>query len=118
MLTSSSVVASDGTRLIHLRVQRPALFTFRPGQYAYLKHEKIDIHWHPFSIASDPEASHLEFYIEVFEDHSWTGQLWELLQTNKCFQIEVMGPVGSGLANTSEYSHALALGTGTGTFIF
>jgi hypothetical protein len=30
------------------------------------------------------------------------------------FDLEVMGPYGTSLANTNSYSHALAVGSGTG----
>jgi predicted ferric reductase len=125
LLSSSTVVGSDGSRMIILKLQRPALFRFRPGQCAYLKLGEIDMHWHPFSIASDPDSSHIEFYIEVFADKSWTGKLWALLEENgkldgatslRQIRFEIMGPFGTSLAKTDDFSHALALGTGTGMY--
>ena len=123
LVSSSTVVGSDGSRMLVLKLQRPALFRFRPGQYAYLKFGKIDAHWHPFSIASGPDSPELEFYVEVFDDNSWTGQLWSLMKDNaevdgacslREIFIEVMGPFGTSLAKTDNFSHGLALGTGTG----
>jgi predicted ferric reductase len=123
-LVSSSVVTGGcGSRLLILKVKRPVLFNFKPGQYAFLRITDLDQHWHPFSIASGPDSSCLEFYIEVFTDNSWTGKLWKMLKgddddTNESnlreFNIEIMGPYGTSLANTSSYSHALAVGSGTG----
>lgn len=77
---------------------------------------KIDIHWHPFSIASSPACAYLEFYIEVFDDsEAWTKKLWELVEDdNANLTFEVMGPYGTSLAKTEDYSHVLAIGTGTG----
>lgn len=123
LISSSTVVGSDGSRMIILKLQRPTLFRFSPGQYAYLKLGAIDPHWHPFSIASEPDATYLEFYIEVFDDASWTGQLWSLLENYasvdgsfslRQVHMEVMGPFGTRLAKTKCYTHALAFGTGTG----
>ena len=83
------------------------------------------MHWHPFSIASGPDASGLEFYIEVFKDIAWTGQLWHMLKKEggnsggtslKQINIEVMGPYGTSSANTQKFSHALAIGAVTGTY--
>jgi hypothetical protein len=72
-------------------------------------------------MASGPESHYLEFYIEVFEDNSWTGMLWKLLDDNALkntshlqFEVELQGPYGSSLGKTEDYSHALAIGTGTG----
>jgi hypothetical protein len=121
-VSSSAVTVSNGTRMLIIKVKRPVLFNFKPGQYAFLRLTELDQHWHPFSIASGPDSSCLEFYIEVFTDKSWTGKLWKMLKldgdTNgtslREFDLEAMGPYGTSLANTNSYSHALAVGSGTG----
>lgn len=120
LVSSSTVVSSDGSKMIILNIRRPILFSFRPGQYAYLRVRTIDVHWHPFSIASDPASSDLVFYIEVHGDRSWSEKLWKMLEEenrsdiNRNLDVEVMGPYGSPLANISDFSHMLAIGTGTG----
>jgi predicted ferric reductase len=121
--SSSAVTGSDGSKMIILKLRRPSLFRFKPGQYAFLRLASIDTHWHPFSIASGPAASHLEFYIEVMGEKSWTGKLWKTLEdegnggiSRKQIDIEIMGPYGTSLAKTDDFSHALAIGTGTGTY--
>jgi predicted ferric reductase len=127
-LLSSSTVASttDDSRMIMLKLDRPVLFRFKPGQYAFLRVPAIDTHWHPFSIASGPDSSVLEFYIEVAGEKSWTNKLWGLIsantqslknQTDLGRYVEVMGPYGTCLAKTEEFSHILAIGAGTGTFV-
>lgn len=155
-VTTSATLSRVGgvRRMLLLKLKRPPLFSFQPGQYAYLRVPKISsTQWHPFSIASGPSSSNLEFYVEVFEPGSWTDQLWNLLvqeqpkspvsdeehveealqavkglrmgtqgfndkgsiALNVCtVSIDIMGPSGSGLANTQDFSHALAIGTGTG----
>jgi len=107
--------------MIILKVKKPTLFQFKAGQYAFLRINEIDNHWHPFSIASGPNAEELEFYIEVFGKRSWTIKLWDLLTDEEgkpvsdiCKYVEVMGPYGTSLAKTQEYSHILSLGSGTG----
>jgi predicted ferric reductase len=104
-------------------LKKPILFRFSPGQFAFLRINGIDNHWHPFSIASGPESSELEFYIEVHGKHSWTTQLWDLLDvvtdeeiSSLRMFVEVMGPYGTCLAKTEEYSHVISLGAGTGEF--
>ena len=121
-LFSSSVVSgSKGSKLIILKVQRPALFDFKSGQYAYIRINKINNQWHPFSIASRPDSSDLEFYIQVFEGKAWTKHLWDLF--DECnsgnvdvhnLKIEVMGPYGTSLCQSQNFSHILAIGGGTG----
>jgi predicted ferric reductase len=130
LISSSTVSASNGSRMVVLRLRRPVLFNFKPGQYAYLRLDCIDGHWHPFSIASGPDSSTIEFYIEVCGESSWTGQLWALLDkerggvtksdmstSKKQMWFEVMGPYGSSLgARPGSYSHVLAIGAGTGMY--
>jgi len=119
----------DCSKMLILKLKRPPLFFFRPGQYAFLKVSSIDnMHWHPFSIASGPNSPYLEFYVEIFGKGSWTDKLWNLLESgaeiphdimNKnskgcTVEFQVMGPCGTGLATTQDFSHAVAIGTGTG----
>lgn len=120
-LVASSTVAgttSNESKMIILRLRRPVLFHFKPGQYAQLRLKELDISWHPFSIASGPGSSCLEFYIEVFGEKSWSNKLWHLLQEDvngeRRIEFEIMGPYGTALGKTEDYSHAIALGTGTG----
>ena len=107
--------------MLLLKLRRPVLFQFKPGQYAFLKYSNIDAYWHPFSIASDPSSRYLEFYIEVFGEDTWTGKLWDLLKKEKNdvfndsrIEMGVMGPCGTSLGKTENFSHGLAIGAGTG----
>lgn len=119
-LSSSSLIrSSNGGKMVVLRLRRPAVFHFKPGQYAYLKLASIDSHWHPFSVAAGPGSELLEFYVEVRGVGSWTDQLWDLLERHQehgagRIDMEIMGPYGTSLGNTDQYSHCLAIGTGTG----
>jgi predicted ferric reductase len=122
---SATVSGTNGSRMIILKLKKPILFRFSPGQFAFLRINGIDNHWHPFSIASGPESSELEFYIEVHGKRSWTTKLWDLLDvvndeeiSNLRMFVEVMGPYGTCLAKTEEYSHVISLGAGTGEFRF
>lgn len=125
MVGSSIVWGSNGSKLVILKVNRPVLFQFKPGQYAFIKIEAIDNHWHPFSIASQPDSIHLEFYIEAFDgkkSSSWTKQLWYMLNFESgvdksnafSLSLQVMGPYGTSLTGNQAFSHTLAIGAGTG----
>ena len=113
--SSSCITSSDGKRMITLKMKRPFLLFFKPGQYVFLRVKDIDIHWHPFSIASEPSNENLEFYMEVFDSGSWTDHLWSLI-TNKKGNItfEIMGPYGTPLVKDNTFTHGLAIGAGTG----
>jgi predicted ferric reductase len=123
LLGASVVTSSSGSKMVLLKLSRPALFRFKPGQYAFLRVNSIDNQWHPFSIASYPDSSQLEFYIEVYDGKAWTMKLCDLLEANNGrggassfrLNVEVMGPYGTPLAKTEDYSHILAVGAGTGT---
>lgn len=65
----------EGSKMIILKMNRPTLFIFKPGQYAFLRVCGIDRAWHPFTIASAPRSNTVEFYIEVFEGVSPTTYL-------------------------------------------
>jgi NAD(P)H-flavin reductase len=119
IVSSSTIAGCNGSKMIILKMKRPVLFNFRPGQSAFLRLTELDQHWHPFSIASGPESPDLEFYIEVYDDDSWTGKLWTMLKQEGLeggagMRIDLEGPYGTGLANTNDFSHALACGSGTG----
>ena len=79
-MQSSAIMGSDGSKMIVLKLRRPTLLEFKPGQYAFLKcHGWGDSTWHPFSFASSPDSSELEFNIQVYEGNEWTNRLWDLL---------------------------------------
>mmetsp|Transcript_9287 Transcript_9287/g.13747 ORF Transcript_9287/g.13747 Transcript_9287/m.13747 type:complete len:959 (+) Transcript_9287:157-3033(+) len=130
IISSSAVVSGSSSRMAIIKLKKPVRFQFSPGQYAYLKFPSVDgFNWHPFSIASAPGADVLEFCIEVCDEGSWTAKLWNcidkydgyvvgrsklsLLQRSG-IPVEIMGPYGSCLGNVGHYSHAIAIGTGTG----
>mmetsp|Transcript_22356 Transcript_22356/g.34292 ORF Transcript_22356/g.34292 Transcript_22356/m.34292 type:complete len:610 (-) Transcript_22356:311-2140(-) len=124
--------ACFGAKIIVLKIEKPTRFHFQPGQYAYLRVPSIDHqNWHPFSIASASDSSFLEFIIEVCGEDSWTEQLWQYcsdfvqdksqsrviahsfrLRSNLI--VDVMGPYGSSYGHLKDYSHAIAIGSGTG----
>lgn len=121
LVSSSTVSGSDGSRMMILNLRKPTLFSFKAGQYAYLKIASIDGHWHPFSISSDPSSDTLQFYVEVFGLKSWTAKLWNLIEedsgsgfSSRYIDVEIMGPIGTELANTDRFSHILAIGSGSG----
>ena len=111
-----SVLGHEGSKMIILRIEKPILFNYQPGQYAFLKVPSLnDMSWHPFSIASEPESNTVEFYIEVFKD-GWTEKLWDKLKKNGGHRltVELIGPYGTCLVNEPRYTNVVAIGSGTG----
>ena len=126
--------------MVILKLKKPELFYFRPGQYVYIKIPSIDNIWHPFSVASSPTSTSVDFYMEVFEEGSWTKKLYDKIANNKISlfetdawkddnsydpskkvhvgetNVEIMGPYGTSLGDIQDYSHALLIGSGTGTW--
>ena len=123
IVSASAVEAMDGSQMLLLKIRRPVLFNFKPGQYAYIRLSAIDGTWHPFSIASAPSSRHLEFYIQIQggrRSKTWTRKLWNFLQdegsrdSSGIIDFDVMGPAGSSLGKMNHYSHGLLVGSGTG----
>ncbi|GKZ01556.1 hypothetical protein MPSEU_001106100 [Mayamaea pseudoterrestris] len=128
--TNNVESGADTGRMLIIKLHRPTLLQFQPGQYARLRIPAIGTsEWHPFSFASEPESFCMEFVVQVSSrEESWTNKLWKHLEqqqllnanetTNKLFpttlHVDVMGPYGTPLAQTSALSHALVIGTGTG----
>lgn len=108
-------------RVIILRVKKPVTFGYVPGQYASLRIPSVDMHWHPFSIASEPSQSCLEFYMMVAPNpSSWTARLWAVAKASNTTgvdlpfkHVEVLGPYGTCI-DTSSHMHLCGIGAGTG----
>ena len=84
---------------------------------AFLRVGTIDKTWHPFSIASSPDSSLVEFCIEVFDEGSWTFKLWEQLKyqdTHDKMYIDLLGPYGTALVNDPSHTNIIVVGSGTG----
>ena len=102
-------------------IPRPVDFIFTSGQWAHIKVPCIDgVEWHPFSIASDPASNKLEFLIQVQKPGSWSYKLMKKIQSLQSTKsvtledVEVMGPYGSKICDTTHHSHTILIGSGTG----
>ena len=107
--------------VIVLKLKKPRSFHFVAGHHAKLRMKEIDPTWHPFTIASSPDSDLLEFYIKVNATGTWTYNLLDLIRqkhsaigVSEKMTIEVMGPFGTPIPYSSNYSDALLFGSGTG----
>lgn len=72
---------SDDLAVFHLRAREPVDFT--PGQYATLGLVEDDLDrplLRPYSVASAPHSTELEFFIERVDGGDLTTRLWKLQQ--------------------------------------
>ncbi|KAL7545999.1 hypothetical protein ACHAWF_009342 [Thalassiosira exigua] len=126
-----SFIAMKGrgpSRMGLMKLKRPTLFRFKPGQYvletnissalqAFLRAPEVDRFWHPVSMASDPGSSEIEFYLDIYERGSWTRRVWDAIiskSPDEHFTIEIMGTYGTACVHRAEFSHVIAMGSGTG----
>jgi hypothetical protein len=104
--------------MVVLKMRRPTLFDFEAWPVRFCP-SVSSIRLGIFSIASGPDSPFIEFYIEVFDEQSWTGKLWQLINDNRAeegrtesalrIDIDLMGPYGTGLVRKEDFSHASPL---------
>lgn len=70
--------------MLLLKVERPKLLHFPPGQYVYLTRvPDVDGPWHPFSIGLGSESNTWDFYIKVYDDKSWSGRMFKIIPQHR-----------------------------------
>ena len=82
MTHMESMMQGKPSRVFALELEkRGAMASFRQGQYVFLKCPYVSgFQWHPFTIASAPEAKTFTCIIRNQGDGSWTGKVQEYLQ--------------------------------------
>lgn len=98
---------SDDLAVFHLRA--PAPIDFTPGQYATIgvMDQSTDRPLlRPYSVASAPGSTELEFFIELVEDGALTTRLWELDRGATVWMREKL--VGRFVLDTSRRHHVMA----------
>jgi NAD(P)H-flavin reductase len=98
----------------------PYSLEFKPGQYAFVRLSFIDSSWHPSPSRQD-QTRHLSNFTSKYSTSSLDWKMWQLINDNRAeegrtvpFDVDLMGPYGTGLVRKEDFSHALAVGTGTG----
>ncbi|CAF2124187.1 unnamed protein product [Rotaria magnacalcarata] len=68
------------SQVIHLVVNRPRKFTYKPGDYIYINIPAVaNFEWHPFSISSAPEHKE-SLWLHVHASGHWTRRAYELFR--------------------------------------
>jgi len=108
---------SEDLAVFRMRAPEPVEFT--PGQYATigLVDESLDRPLlRPYSVASEPGHTDLEFFIERVEDGDLTSRLWDLEQGAEIWMRKKI--VGRFVLDTSRRYHVMAATvTGVGPYI-
>ena len=98
---------SDDLAVFHLRADDPVDFT--PGQYATLGLVNTDADrplLRPYSVASAPGSTELEFFIERVDEGALTPRLWDLDQGADIWMREKL--VGRFVLDTDRRHHVMA----------
>lgn len=85
-----------------LRIRRPPLWTFRPGEYVYIRIPSLArFEWHPFTISSAPE-DHRHFTVHIRSLGNWTQALYKMVHEKNHRTNTAVMPVTGGKRVTAE----------------
>ncbi len=106
-----------------LDLARPRGFTFRAGDYVFLRVPSVARHeWHPFTISSAPENDALTVHVRSLGN--WTSALRRRVESDEAtgssepLAVYVDGPYGSPTANLYDSEYAVFIGAGIGVTPF
>ncbi|CAF1293744.1 unnamed protein product [Adineta ricciae] len=69
------------SQVIHLVINKPRKFTYKPGDYIYINIPAVaSFEWHPFSISSAPEHKD-SLWLHVRACGHWTRRVYDLFRT-------------------------------------
>jgi predicted ferric reductase/Ca2+-binding EF-hand superfamily protein len=120
VVIESQALRSGVTRL---ELEPPKGFTWKPGDYAFLRIPAIAKHeWHPFTISSAEESGSLTFHVRSLGN--WTAALRRRVESNEATGTEehmeayVDGPYGSPSTHIFDSKFAVFIGAGIGVTPF
>ena len=104
-----------------IEIERPAGFSFRPGDYCFLCIPSLARHeWHPFTISSAPERDNLVFHVRSLGD--WSGALRRSAESPQTGRDDsaalVDGPYGSPSGHIFDARFAVLIAAGIGVTPF
>ena len=122
----SSVIEAQALRsgVTRLELEPPRGFTWRPGDYAFLRIPAIAKHeWHPFTISSAEESGALTFHIRSLGN--WTSALRRRVERAEAaggatepLVAYIDGPYGTPSAHIFDSKFAVFIGAGIGVTPF
>jgi len=106
-----------------LEIERPAGFTFSPGDYVFVRIPEVAKHeWHPFTLSSAPENPSLSIHVRTLGN--WTAALRRRVEERGAkhvaepMKVYVDGPYGSPSTHIFDSRHAVFIGAGIGVTPF
>jgi NAD(P)H-flavin reductase/Ca2+-binding EF-hand superfamily protein len=119
LLVGADVLASGVTRLT---IARPDRFSFRPGDYVFVRIPKLaGSEWHPFTISSAPERTDA-ITLHVRSVGHWTTALHTLAKETEIakspLRLDVIGPYATPTARVLESKVAVMIAAGIGVTPF
>jgi predicted ferric reductase len=106
-----------------LEIRRPAGFTYRAADYAFLRIPQIARHeWHPFTLSSAPENDTLTVHVRSLGN--WTSALRRRVEEDEGrtekepLVVHLDGPYGSPSAGIYDARYAVLIGAGIGVTPF
>ncbi|KAI3412448.1 ATP synthase subunit gamma [Psidium guajava] len=110
-------------KVLSLTFRKPESFEYRSGMYIYVQCPRISpFEWHPFSLTSGPDDSHLSVHIRTLGD--WSYQLYSLFQEATAARLDsypriyIDGPYGAASQDYIKYDVVILIGLGIGATPF
>ncbi|XP_022933606.1 respiratory burst oxidase homolog protein A-like [Cucurbita moschata] len=109
-------------KVLFLKLSKPERFKYRSGMYVLIQCPQISpFEWHPFSLTSAPQDTHLSMHIRNLGD--WSYELYSLFHegtsaSKEYPKIFIDGPYGAASQDHVKYNHVVLIGLGIGATPF
>ncbi|XP_038879475.1 respiratory burst oxidase homolog protein A-like isoform X2 [Benincasa hispida] len=110
-------------KVLFLKLSKPERFKYQSGMYVLIQCPQISpFEWHPYSLTSAPQDTHLSVHIRNLGD--WSYELYSLFQegispTSKEYpKIFIDGPYGAASQDHVKYNRVVLIGLGIGATPF
>lgn len=120
--TKALGVSALSQGVVRLDFERPAGFTYLPGDYVFLCIPVISRHeWHPYTLTSAPEESRY-LSVHIRGVGTWSRSVFDKVRAEtgagRRALIRVDGPYGSPSRHLFDTEHAVAIAAGIGVTPF
>ncbi|CAK9330068.1 unnamed protein product [Citrullus colocynthis] len=110
-------------KVLFLKLSKPERFKYQSGMYVLIQCPQISpFEWHPYSLTSAPQDTHLSVHIRNLGD--WSYELYSLFHegispTSKEYpKIFMDGPYGAASQDHVKYNRVVLIGLGIGATPF
>ncbi|XP_050937029.1 respiratory burst oxidase homolog protein A-like isoform X1 [Cucumis melo] len=109
-------------KVLFLKLSKPERFKYQSGMYVLIQCPQISpFEWHPYSLTSAPQDSHLSVHIRNLGD--WSYELYSLFHegifpSKNYPKIFIDGPYGAASQDHVKYNNVVLIGLGIGATPF